>query len=154
MAKTYHHTFFMHMGNILATTLVRAGVKIGPIHLLTVRGRKSGEPRTTPIAVVEQDGQRYLIAPFGAVNWVRNLQAAGEATLTHGRRSEAITVVELAPEAAGPVLKRSLENGGGGGFKGYFNVSAESSLADFVREALEHPVFQIVSSQRVSLAQS
>ena len=151
MTKTYQHTFFRQMGNVLATTLVRAGVKMGPIHLLTVRGRKSGEPRTTPIAVVEQNGQRYLIAPYGVVNWVRNLRAAGEATLTHGRRSEAITVVELAPEAAAPVLKRSIENGGGGGFtQGYFNVSAESSLADFEREALEHPVFQIVSSQQVS----
>ena len=152
MTKTYQHTFFRHMGNVLATTLVRAGVKMGPIHLLTVRGRKSGEPRTAPIAVVEQNGRSSLIAPYGIVNWVRTLRAAGEATLTYGRRSEAITVVELAPEAAASVLKRSLENGGGGGFtRGYFNVNAESSLADFVREALSHPVFQIVSSQRVPI---
>lgn len=62
------------MGNLLSTTLVRAGVKMGPIHLLTVRGRKSGKIRTIPVAVVEQQGKRYLIAPFGAM---RRLGAIG-----------------------------------------------------------------------------
>lgn len=57
MAKAYRHTFLRQAGNVLATTFVRAGLKVGPIHLLTVRGRKSGQPRTTPIAVVEQNGE-------------------------------------------------------------------------------------------------
>jgi hypothetical protein len=56
--------------------MVRAGVKVGPIHLLAVRGHKSGQPRTNPEAVVEQNGKRYLVAAFGVVNWVRNLRAA------------------------------------------------------------------------------
>ncbi|QBD75839.1 nitroreductase family deazaflavin-dependent oxidoreductase [Ktedonosporobacter rubrisoli] len=144
MAKTYKHTFFMQLGNALATTLVRAGIKMGPIHLLTVRGRKSCQPRTTPVAVVEQNGQRYLIAPYGVVNWVRNLRSAGEATLTCGRHHETIRVSELSPEEAAPVLKKSIAGRSTAGFiREYFNVSSESPLEDFVREAPRHPVFRI-----------
>lgn len=142
MTKTYRVTFFVRLGNLFATTMTRLGLKIGPIQLLTVRGRKSGEPRTTPVAVVVQDGKRYLVAPYGAVNWVRNLRAAREAILTHGRSSETIQARELTPQEAAPILKTSL--GGGGIFtNGYFNVSSESSLQDFELEAPQHPVFLI-----------
>src|SRR5690348_3997591 len=112
MTKTYRVTFFVRLGNLFATTMTRLGLKIGPIQLLTVRGRKSGEPRTTPVAVVEQDGKRYLVAPYGAVNWVRNLRAAREAILTHGRSSETIQARELTPQEAAPILKTSLGGGG------------------------------------------
>ena len=145
MAKTYRHTALRHIGNVLATTLVRAEVKVGPIQLLTVRGRKSGLPRTTPVAVVEQQGQRYLVATYGLVDWVRNLRAAAEATLTLGRRSEAIKVIELPPQEAVSVLKASL-GGGGGAFKAYFDVPAEAPLQEFEREAVRHPVFVVHKS--------
>ena len=116
------------------------------IHLLAVRGRKSGQSRTTPVAVVEQNGKRYLVATFGVVNWVRNLRAAGEAILTHGRHSETIRVVELSPEEAAPVLKGCI--GSGGAFtRDYFDVTPEASLEDFEQEALGHPVFLV---QRVA----
>src|SRR5919201_1013491 len=66
--------------------------------LLTVAGRKSGRPRTTPVTVItDPDGHRWLIAPFGEVNWVRNLRAAGTATLRSGRRSETIRAIGLTP---------------------------------------------------------
>ncbi|HTK08146.1 MAG TPA: nitroreductase family deazaflavin-dependent oxidoreductase [Ktedonobacteraceae bacterium] len=144
MAKTFRVTFLVHLGNLLATSMVRLGLKVGPIQLLTVRGRTSGEPRTTPVAVVDLDGKRYLVAPYGAVNWVRNLRAAGKATLTLGRHAEAIQTLELAPEEAAPILKNTL--GGGGSFtRDYFNVTKESSLQDFEREAVHHPVFLIQS---------
>ena len=145
MAKTYRHTALRRIGNVLATTLVRAGVKVGPIHLLTVRGRKSGLPRTTPVAVVEQQGQRYLVATFGPGDWVRNLRAAGEATLTLGRRSETIKVIELPAQEAAPVLKACL-GGSGGAFKAYFDVTAEAPLQEFEREAGRHPVFVVRKS--------
>ncbi|HEY4386330.1 MAG TPA: nitroreductase family deazaflavin-dependent oxidoreductase [Ktedonobacteraceae bacterium] len=142
MTKTFRVTFLVRLGNLLATSMVRLGLKVGPIQLLTVRGRKSGEPRTTPVAVVDLDGKRYLVAPYGAVNWVRNLRAAGEATITLGRHSEAIQAKELAPEEAAPILKNTL--GGGGSFtRDYFIVTKESSLQDFEREAVQHPVFLI-----------
>jgi deazaflavin-dependent oxidoreductase (nitroreductase family) len=71
---------------------------MGPNVLLTVRGRKSGLPRTTPVAIVDISGRRWLMAPFGDVNWVQNLRAAGQATIGRGRRKEEVKAVELDPE--------------------------------------------------------
>ncbi|MBO0778173.1 MAG: nitroreductase family deazaflavin-dependent oxidoreductase [Ktedonobacteraceae bacterium] len=146
MAKTYQRTWWMRMGNVLATMLVRAGVNVGPIHLLTVLGRTTGLPRTTPVAVVEQQRQRYLVATYGLVNWVRNLRAQGEATLTRGRRSETIKAMELPAKEAALVLKACLA-GNGRIFQGFFDVTAEASLADFEREAALHPVFALQKIQ-------
>ncbi len=142
MAKTYRITFGVRTGNALVTALLRAGVKVGSMSLLTVRGRKSGQPRTTPVAVIERDGERWLVAPFGDVNWVRNLRAAGEATLKRGRRAETVTAMELSTEEAAVILKRSLD-GAPAFLRQYFDVTPASPLADFVREAPRHPVFRV-----------
>ena len=142
MAKTYRVDFSVRLGNAIVTALLRAGAKLGSMTLLTVRGRKSGQPRTTPVAVVEGDGERWLIAPFGEVNWVRNLRAAGEATLTRGRRSERVTVRELSAEEAAVALKQTLD-GAPAFLRQYFDVTPASPLADFEREAPRHPVFQV-----------
>jgi len=70
---------------------------------LTVRGRKSGQPHTVPVLLVEQDGHSFLVAPYGVIQWVHNIRAAGTATLTRGHRFEAISVTGLeAMEAARP----------------------------------------------------
>lgn len=86
--------------NVLARRLLAAGVPMGPDVLITVRGRRSGLPRTTPVTICEHAGRRGVISPFGEVNWVRNLRAAGRATITFGRRREAVTAVELGPAEA------------------------------------------------------
>lgn len=125
MAKTYRVTFTVRLSNWLVAKLLRAGVKMGPMVLLTVRGRKSGQPRTTPVAMGEHDGKRYIVGTFGAVNWVRNLRAAGEATLTRGRRVENISVVELSPAEAARLLKQILPTAPGF-IQGYFDVSYSS----------------------------
>jgi len=70
MATTSPVPGFVRLGNVLTKTLLRAGVKMGgpggvPMYLLTVRGRKSGQPRTTPIVILERDGKRYLASPYG-----------------------------------------------------------------------------------------
>src|SRR5258708_11618159 len=75
--------------------LLAAGVPVGPKGLTTIRGRKSGMPRTTPAAIIEVSGRRWVWAPRGEVNWVRNLRAAGHATITVRRRSEEIGATEL-----------------------------------------------------------
>src|ERR1043165_9230355 len=75
--------------------LLAAGVPIGPNGLITVRGRKSGLPRTTPVAIIEVSGRRWVWSPFGEVQWVRNLRAAGRATITVRRRKEAVRATEL-----------------------------------------------------------
>ncbi|GHO76557.1 hypothetical protein KSD_43280 [Ktedonobacter sp. SOSP1-85] len=144
MAKTFRVTFLVRLSNLLATSIARIGLKVGPIQLLTVRGRKSGELRTTPVAVVKQDGKRYLVAAYGEVNWVRNLRVAGEATLTLGRYKEAIRARELPSDEAAPILKNTLGNGT---FftRDYFDVKKEAPHQDFEREAVHHPVFLIQS---------
>lgn len=83
----------------LTNLLLRAGVPQGPNALLTVRGRKTGEPRSTGVTVIEVGGQRWVMGTFGEVNWVRNLRAAGHATLTIGRRRLEVQAVELIGEA-------------------------------------------------------
>jgi len=67
------------------------GEKSGVARELLHAGRKSDQPHTVPVTLIEQDGQRWLVAPYGVVQWVRNIQAAGMATLTRGRRSEVIS---------------------------------------------------------------
>jgi deazaflavin-dependent oxidoreductase (nitroreductase family) len=144
MAKTSQAPLFVRLGNVVTTTLLRAGVKLVgfgnyPMYLLTVRGRKSGQPRTVSIAIIERNGKRYLGAPFGAVDWVRNLRAAGEAILTRGRRSETVNAVELPAREAAQVLREEIK--GGNPFARYFGVTAESSLEEFERATVSHPLF-------------
>lgn len=83
--------------NPIAKVLLAAGVPLGPNGLVTIRGRKSGLPRTTPIAIIEVSGRRWVWAPWGEVHWVRNLRAAGRATITRRRRDEEVTATELDP---------------------------------------------------------
>jgi deazaflavin-dependent oxidoreductase (nitroreductase family) len=77
--------------------LLVAGVPLGPNRLVTIRGRKSGLPRTTPLAVIEAGGRRWVWAPWGEVQWVRNLRAAGHATIAVRRRTEEVSATELDP---------------------------------------------------------
>ena len=75
--------------------LLAAGVPMGPDVLLTVRGRKSGLPRSTPVAIAEIAGRDWLLSPFGDVDWAKNLRAAGHGTVGSGRRARPITAVAL-----------------------------------------------------------
>jgi deazaflavin-dependent oxidoreductase (nitroreductase family) len=150
MAKTSPVPAFVRLANVLTTTLLRAGFKLMgpgdcPLYLLTVRGRKSGQPRTTPIATLERDGKRYLLTPYGVVDWVRNLRAAGTAILTRGRRDEEIHVIELPSDEAFLVLKEFIESGNPIGR--FFGVTVESSHEEFERMVSSHPVFLL---QRVA----
>ena len=83
--------FFNHV----AKPLVAAGMPMGPNGMLTVRGRTSGEPRSTPLAIIEVDGRRWVWSPWGDVHWVQNLRAAGQATLQVRRQQFEVTAVEL-----------------------------------------------------------
>ena len=149
MSKTYHVNFADRMENALITTLLHAGVKLGTTSLLTVRGRKSGQPHTIPVLLIVQNGKRWLVAPYGVVQWVRNIRAAGTATLTRGRHSEVISVTELEAREAAPVLKQYLLHVSGG-VRSYFNATKDSPLEAFEREAPRHPVFQITLVEKPS----
>src|SRR5229473_8384647 len=148
MAKTSQVPFYVRLGNALTLTLLRAGFKLrGPFFLfgnyrmclLTVRGRKSGQPRTVSLAIIERNGKRYVGSVYGIVDWVRNLRAAGEAILTRVHRSETVTARELPPREAALVLREDVKNGNP--FGRNFGVTAESSLEEFERAVLTHPVF-------------
>jgi deazaflavin-dependent oxidoreductase (nitroreductase family) len=122
------------------------GVPMGPNGLITVRGRTSGEPRTTPVAFVDIDGRTWVQSPFGDVNWVRNLRAAGEATITVGKRSEEVRAVELSTaekvgfyrDVLGPFVRRMR----GGRFVARF-LGMSEILNDPIAAADAHPVFEL-----------
>lgn len=137
---------FVRMANVLTRTLLRAGLPMNgpgksPMYLLTVRGRKSGEPRTTPIATIEQDGVRYLMTPYGVVDWVRNLRAAGEGTLTRGRRQEIFPTHELPVAEGAIVLKQFLASGNP--IARFFAIPDDATDADIEAAAALHPVFRV-----------
>lgn len=140
MAKKFRAGLGVRASNAMVIAMLRIGVRMGPMTLLTVRGRKSGRPRTTPVAIGDQHGRRWVISPYGQVDWVRNLRAAGRATLTRGWRTEAVTAVELSPQEAAPLLKESLA-GAPAFLRAYFDVTPDAPLEAFEREAPRHPVF-------------
>ena len=148
MAKSSPVPRFVLWANVLTKTLLRAGVKLvgfgTPTYLLTVRGRKSGQPRTTPVSPIERDGKRYLMTPYGVVDWVRNLRAAGEATLTRGRHAEVIHAIELPSSEANLILQGFIESGHPIGR--FFGIPAGASREEYERQALIHPVFLVQSA--------
>jgi deazaflavin-dependent oxidoreductase (nitroreductase family) len=148
MSKTYHVNIATRTRDALFMTLLRAGVNMGTTSLLTVRGRTSGQPHTVPVILIEQDGQSFLVAPYGVVQWVRNLRVAGTATLTRGRHSEAISVTELPAQQAAPILKQYLSQVPT--VRSYFDATPDSPLEAFEREAPRHPVFQITTKEKPS----
>ena len=89
---------FVGFFNPLARRFLKVGPLLGPNALITIRGRKTGRPRTTPIALVEIGGKRWVIGTFGETNWVRNLRAAGAATISVGKRHEDVRARELSVE--------------------------------------------------------
>ena len=112
--------------------------------LLTVHGRRSGRPHTTPVGLLMLDGHRYLFSAFGEVNWVRNLRAAGVATISVGRRRETLRAAELSAEEAGTVIRSILKTPTYGPVvRPYFPVSNDAPLSEFVQEARHHPVFEL-----------
>lgn len=144
MAKTYRATAGAKAGNAVIGSMLRAGLGPGFMRLLTVTGRRTGQPRTTPIVPVENERGRWLVAPYGEVGWVLNARAAGQVTLRRGRSSETLGVTELGPSEAVPVLREYLSMPAvGKRVQPYFDVTPESSDDEFAAEAPRHPVFEL-----------
>ena len=141
MAKAYRLGLLRRLANVAMTFLVRTGLAPGSSYILTTVGRRTGKRRSTPVTVLEHDGHRWLVSPYGTVGWVHNARAAGRVTLTSGRRSEDVPVIEVFAEQAAPVLRQYLREVGI--VRPYFAVTVDSSLDDFAAEASQHPVFRI-----------
>src|SRR5579859_3563625 len=143
---------FVRVLDPVAHRLLKSGVPMGPNALITVRGRKSGLPRTTAVAMFELDGHRWTQGAFGEVDWVRNLRAAGEATLTLGKRQERVRAVELTAEEAAEVFTRVF----GPEIRRFPPpvwwllgrlLGIRDILEDPAGAARRHPVFELVSAQ-------
>jgi deazaflavin-dependent oxidoreductase (nitroreductase family) len=96
---------WLRITNKIVIGLQRLGLPIGTMRLLTVRGRKTGKPRTTPVSPLTVDGQRYIIGGFARGDWVANARANGDAVLAHGRRKESIRLTELPAPERGPIMR-------------------------------------------------
>jgi deazaflavin-dependent oxidoreductase (nitroreductase family) len=138
----------VHRLNPLVNRLLRIGVPMGPNVLLTVRGRKTGTPRTFPVAILETDGRQFVFSPFGEVSWVHNLRAAGVATVRQGRRSREVTAVELLAADAAPILEAGMRPVlkapvFGSMIAGWYGIDGDSSPADYQAAARSHPGFEL-----------
>jgi deazaflavin-dependent oxidoreductase (nitroreductase family) len=147
MTKRFQMTGAMRIATKIPRTLLYIGLPLGPLALLSVQGRKTGKIYTTPIALVETNGIRWLVAAFGEVSWVHNLRSNRQAHLVYHGRTEAIEVVEINPVEAAPILKQFLAKFHIVPFiPPYFDARPNSPIDEFEREAQHHPVFRISST--------
>src|SRR5882757_11459449 len=91
--------------NKLMMSVQKLGIPTGPAMVLTVPGRKSGRPRSTPMTPFEFGGGLYVVAGYPGADWAANARAAGTGTLARGRRSRQVRIVELSVDEARPVLR-------------------------------------------------
>ena len=129
--------------NPTVALLTKAGVSVWGSRVLRVRGRKSGEWRSQPVNLLSFEGKRYLVAPRGHTQWVRNIRVSGTGELLLGSRAEPIQVHEVLDEAKVPILRAYLKKWSwevGAFFDG---VGADASEQDLQRIAPNHPIFHI-----------
>jgi hypothetical protein len=127
--------------NFVVRPLARLGLAGSRTHVLTVQGRTSGKLWSTPVSIVSLSGERFLVAPYGERNWVKNARAAGWVALERGRHRERLAVEEIEATASVPVLREYYSR-----FRvtrPFFDVTRESSLEAWLAEAPRHPVFRL-----------
>ena len=135
--------FTRHIFNPMVAFLTRTGVSVWGSRELRVRGRTSGEWRNTPVNLLTYEGNRYLVAPRGETQWVRNMRAAGEGELRVGRRTEPFRATELPDEEKPPILRAYLKRWKAEVGIFFGGVGAGSPEAELRRIAPDHPVFRI-----------
>ena len=121
-------------------------IGIGPksSYLLTTTGCKTGQPRTTPVILVEADGQRWLVSPYGQVSWVHNVRAVPEVSLRRGRTTQALYAREVEADTAGPVLKSYVRQVRV--TAPFFDAKVDDPIP-FHRGSDRHPVFELTPTQ-------
>jgi deazaflavin-dependent oxidoreductase (nitroreductase family) len=130
--------------NRLVAGLTRAGVSVLGSRVLETKGRTSGLPRRTPVNLLGYDGERYLVAPRGEAQWVRNVRAdGGHLALLLGKRREELTAVEVPPAEREPVLRAYLKRWKAEVGVFFDGVDADSSPEELARIAPRHPVFRL-----------
>jgi deazaflavin-dependent oxidoreductase (nitroreductase family) len=148
VAATYRLSPTRRALNVLVRGLLRAGLGPPRTYLLTAAGRRTGQDRSTPVTLVEAGGQRWLVAPYGAVGWVRNARAARVVRLSRGCRTETAALTELGPTESAPVLRQYVREVPI--TRPFFDVGPDAPLEAFAAEAPRHPVFRIMSGSAAS----
>ncbi|HEY6113356.1 MAG TPA: nitroreductase/quinone reductase family protein [Gaiellaceae bacterium] len=141
--RPYRRSAWRRVLNGLVRPLARLGLAGRSTYVLTVRGRTSGKLWSTPVSIVEHGGERWLVAPYGERNWVKNARAAGSVELRRGRRSDRLAVEEVDAAGAVPVLREYYRR-----FRvtrPFFDVTLDSSEDDWLAEAPRHPAFRLGS---------
>lgn len=141
VTRSYRRSPWRRALNAVVRPLARAGLAGPRTHLLTVPGRRTGRPWSTPVSLVELGGERYLVAPYGERNWVLNARAAAWVELRRGRLWERLAVEEVEPGAAVPVLRRYYELGRL--TRRFFAVRPDAPDEAWLPEAPRHPVFRL-----------
>jgi len=135
--------FTRNVFNRIVAGLTRAGVSVYGSRVLAVRGRTSGLVRTTPVNLLVIGGTRYLVAPRGHTQWVRNLRAAGEGELRVGRRVEGFRATEMVDDDKPPILRAYLRRWRAEVGIFFGGVGPDSPDSELRRIAPDHPVFRI-----------
>lgn len=136
------------LANKAVAPLIRWGIPVGlrraPMALLTVEGRRSGHPRTTPISLVARDEGWLLVAVYGVSDWSRNLEAAGTADVTVRGRTTRVDARRLPPAEAAPILREAIAGAPGmirRMTSPYFKADLDAPIRAWEAEAVDHPVF-------------
>jgi deazaflavin-dependent oxidoreductase (nitroreductase family) len=131
--------------NVVMNLFTLLGIKAGPVAVITVAGRKSGQPRSTPLTPWVVDDRRYVIAAIGTSDWARNARAAGEGTLTSGRAKTPVRLTEVTD----PALKERVvtafgtENRPGGFFLKQSGVAPDTTPKGLAAAVPHIAVFEV-----------
>jgi deazaflavin-dependent oxidoreductase (nitroreductase family) len=145
VAKKYRVNDTVRFVNRIMVGLNRWNISPPHTYVLTVRGRNSGRPYSLPVRLIERDGKRWLVAPYGEVEWVKNARAVGEVSLSRGKITGFYEVHPLGPRESAPILKEYINRVEI--VRPYFDTQPESSLEAFEAEAPRHPVFLLEARQ-------
>ena len=141
--KPYGRSLWRRGLNAVVRPLAKLGLAGPHTHLLTVRGRVTGKQFSTPVSIVRRGDERWLVAPYGERNWVKNARAAGSVELRRGRKREQLRVEELDAVDAVPVLREYYRR-----FRvtrPFFEVGSDSPNEAWLAEAPRHPVFRLIA---------
>jgi deazaflavin-dependent oxidoreductase (nitroreductase family) len=144
MARIYRLSPARRVANVIMTALLKVGVAPKSTYLMTTRGRRSGHLRTTPVTLIENGTDRWLVAPYGTVSWVHNVRADPTLELRRGRHREQLHAQEATASTAGPVLHRYVL--AVGVTRPYFDAGPDDPDTAFVDEAAKHPVFRLTET--------
>ena len=145
VAKPYRLGPARRAVNVLVAAMVRLGVGGKSTYILTTTGRRTGQERTTPVILVENNAERWLVSPYGTVAWVHNVRAQPGVSLRRGTKTETVRAEEVGPETAGPILQRYVREVRV--TAPFFDAKRDDPVKSFVEEAPCHPVFRLIGPE-------